>query len=312
MAYKTERIFLKSITLVILLVSIGFLVSTNLNIPLSELKKEFTNEDSQFIEIESIPVHFRIEGNGPNLLLLHGTGASLHTWDEWTKILKEHYKIIRLDLPGFGLTGPFKNKDYSIEHYTQFLYTFLKRLNIEQTSLVGNSLGGRIAWNFAADYAETADRLILICPSGFPIGRESTAFKIAKTPVLKNIVTLVTPKQLIRKSLKEVFYDDRKVSAEMIDRYWKMLRRKGNREAFVDRANTEFSDETEKLKSIDCRTQIMWGKYDDWIPVAHADLFAEKIPASEVEIFKYAGHIPMEELPEMTAYRALEFLRDKD
>ena len=311
MAYKTERIFLKSITLVILFVSLGFLVSSNLNIPLSELKKEFSTEASQFIEIESMPVHYRIEGNGPNLLLLHGTGASLHTWDRWTSILKDDYQIIRLDLPGFGLTGPFTTNDYTIEHYSQFLKTFLKRLKIEHTSIAGNSLGGRIAWNFAADHPEMMERLILICPSGFP-SENVHAFNIAKTPILKKLVTLITPKKLIKKSLKEVFYDDDKVNNEILNRYWKMLRRKGNRQAFVDRVNTEYKDQTEKLETINCRTQIIWGKNDEWIPVSHADLFAQKILDSEVEIFSYAGHIPMEELPEKTANRALEFLKDED
>ena len=93
----------------------------------SEVKKKWAYENSQFIEIDDMPVHYRINGNGKPIVLIHGTGASLHTWKEWTKILEQEFQVISLDIPGFGLTGPNKEGEYNLDYYAKFLDTFLKQ-----------------------------------------------------------------------------------------------------------------------------------------------------------------------------------------
>ena len=116
------------------------------DIPLSELKKNYTNDFSSFVSIQGMDVHYRDEGEGPVIILLHGTGSSLHTWDKWTKILSENYRVIRLDLPAYGLTGPHPQKKYALDDYRLFLEEFLKKLELNKFMLAGNSLGGAIAW----------------------------------------------------------------------------------------------------------------------------------------------------------------------
>ena len=118
-----------------------------IDIPVEKLKEKYANEFSRFVAIDGMQVHYRIEGKGMPILLVHGTGSSLHTWDDWTLKLKENYQVIRMDLPAFGLTGPNKTGDYSIEKYTQFLEEFVAQLKLDSMILAGNSLGGNIAWN---------------------------------------------------------------------------------------------------------------------------------------------------------------------
>jgi pimeloyl-ACP methyl ester carboxylesterase len=119
---------------------------------LDELKPRWAQAPSAFVELAGMQVHLRDEGPRDDpipILLLHGTSASLHTWEAWVQLLKNEHRLIRLDLPGFGLTGPAPDNEYSIEKYAQLLIVLLDYLQVDQVILVGNSLGGNVAWNTA-------------------------------------------------------------------------------------------------------------------------------------------------------------------
>ena len=139
-------------------------------------------------------VHYRDEGNPKHsvpIVLLHGTGASLHRFDDWTAKLKHDYRVVRMDLPAYGLTGPFPDRNYSIDNYVDFLEHFLTARGIKKCILAGNSLGGSIAWNFTIKYPEMVDKLILIDAAGYPTQAKSIplAFQIARVPVVNKLFT---------------------------------------------------------------------------------------------------------------------------
>lgn len=272
------------------------------DISVEDLKNEFTNEHSQFIEIDEVNVHYRDEGEGFPIVLIHGTAASLHTWDAWTDELIKTNRVIRMDLPAFGITGPNKNADYSIEAYTTFLHSFLEKLKLEKFHLAGNSLGGNIAWNYTADYPSKVEKLILVDASGLPTNKSQPAiFKMAKTPILNSLFLYITPRFLIKKNIEEVYEDDSKITNELINRYHKMALRVGNRKAFIDRAKTDFKLDTqvnlEKLKSIQTPTLLLWGAKDLWIPLANGIRMNEILVNSKLEVLENSGHVPMEENP---------------
>ena len=272
------------------------------DISVEDLKNEFTNEHSQFIEIDEVNVHYRDEGEGFPIVLIHGTAASLHTWDAWTDVLIKTNRVIRMDLPAFGITGPNKNADYSIEAYTTFLHSFLEKLKLEKFHLAGNSLGGNIAWNYTADYPSKVEKLILVDASGLPTNKSQPAiFKMAKTPILNSLFLYITPRFLIKKNIEEVYEDDSKITDELINRYHKMALRVGNRKAFIDRAKTDFKLDTqvnlEKLKSIQTPTLLIWGAKDLWIPLANGIRMNEILVNSKLEVLENSGHVPMEENP---------------
>lgn len=283
------------------------------DIPVEELKKAYANQDSKFVEIDGMQVHYRDEGKGFPIVLVHGTAASLHTWDAWTKELTKNYRVIRMDLPAFGLTGPNKNADYSIENYTKFLHQFLSKIHLQKFYLAGNSLGGNIAWNYAAEYPEKVSKLILIDASGLPTNKEQPAiFKMAKTPVLNSLFLYLTPKFFIEKNIKEVYADDTKITDELITRYHKMALRTGNRQAFIDRAKTDFkldsNENSEKLQSILTPTLLIWGAKDTWIPIDNGRRMNNILPNPTLAILENSGHVPMEENPAESLLILKEFL----
>jgi pimeloyl-ACP methyl ester carboxylesterase len=256
-------------------------------------------------------VHYRINGQGPTLLLVHGTAASLHTWEDWTKELEKEFQVISLDIPAYGLTGPHPKRSYKVDDYVNFLAAFAKQLKLDSFSLAGNSLGGLIAWNYAATHPDQVKKLILVDPSGMSKKAPSSlAFRLAKNSLSSKFLRYVTPKSLFEKSLKEVYFNESKLKPAVLNRYYELGLRTGNRQAFIDRANTKQNVDLSRLQSIQSPTLIMWGKEDAWIPVAHAAQFQSGIPNAKVLIYENAGHIPMEEIPDITVKDVITFLKN--
>ena len=267
------------------------------DIPLSELTKKYTNVNSKFVNIQGMNIHYRDEGEGPVYVLLHGTAASLHTWDKWTKELSKNFRVIRLDLPAYGLTGPHPLKKYQLDDYRIFLEEFFNKLELNEFMIAGNSLGGAIAWYYSSFHQDQVSQLHLLNPGGFSTKDKPLVIKLAKIPGLNKILRYVTPRSFIKMNLKEVYYDESKLTNEKIETYRDLILRENNRQSFIDRAYIKAKDHTNRLKLIYTPTLILWGKQDAWIPAYNAKLFDELLPNSEIVIMDKTGHIPMEERP---------------
>lgn len=281
------------------------------NIPLEELKARYTYPDSRFVDIQGMKVHFRRSGVGPPLLLLHGTGSSLHTWEGWTEALRDSFEVISLSLPAFGLTGPHPRRDYSISAYVDFIQDFTESAGLDTLYLAGNSLGGFIAWEYALAHPEKVRKLILICSAGWPRQKSLPfALRLARTPVVKDIMKRVTPRPMFRKTLQEVYYDDSKITDSLVTRYFELFLRPGNRQAYIDRIAQPQEAEPQRLAGLGIPVLIQWGAHDEWIPLEDADRFEATLPDSRLITYDNAGHVPMEEIPGQTAADAREFLEE--
>lgn len=137
--------------------------------PAQALAALYVTPEDRFVEVLGVRLRVRMSGpqGAPAVILLHGFGASLETWEPWAKALSGRYRVIRFDLPGFGLTGPDPSGDYTDARSVEILAALMDELQLRQASLIGNSLGGKIAWNFAVAYPERLTRLVLISPDGF-------------------------------------------------------------------------------------------------------------------------------------------------
>ena len=139
---------------------------------LDELKPLYVNSESEFMPLMGMNVHYRDQGN-PNdsipLVLIHGTSSSLHTFEEVVKRINKNRRVITLDMPAFGLTGPNATNEYSFNYYSKFLDSFLTKLNVPLCDIGGNSLGGCIAWQFTTYFPEKVRKLILIDATGYPV-----------------------------------------------------------------------------------------------------------------------------------------------
>ena len=260
-----------------------------------DLKTKYAPPPSAFVSIMDMEVHYRNEGH-PNdslpIVLIHGTGASLHTFNAWTEGLSKDRRVIRMDLPGFGLTGPFPDGDYSMDHYIEFINQFLIQQKVNRCVLGGNSLGGQIAWNFTLHHPEKVDKLILIDAAGYPLESKEVpiAFRLARIPILNKILTFITPRSTVRASIESVYADHSKVTEELVDRYLELTLREGNRKGLVDRMNTKLIDnKVDQIKHIKAPTLILWGEEDLLIPTKSAYKFQADLPNDTLVIMAECG-----------------------
>lgn len=282
-----------------------------------QLKSRWAQPPSTFIEIEGLQVHMRDEGPRDDpapILLLHGTSASLHTWDGWVDGLKTSRRVIRLDLPAFGLTGPFTDGDYSVEHYAKFIHAFLDRLGIARCVLAGNSLGGQIALVTTLAKPARVDRLILIASAGYPLSPSSIplGFRIAFLPVINKIARVTLPRSIVEDSVRSVYGDPARVTPELVDRYFDLTLREGNRQALAERLKlVPFDAITKRIPEIKVPTLILWGGRDRLILPEAGQRFAKDIAGSRLVVFDELGHVPHEEDPPRTLAVMKVFLAEK-
>jgi pimeloyl-ACP methyl ester carboxylesterase len=274
----------------------------------------YANKESKFMPVLDMQVHYRMEGLDSDtvpLVFIHGTSASLHTWDSLTLLLKNKKKIIRFDLPAFGLTGPNKENTYNADVYNIFVDSVLEALHVKSCIIAGNSLGGSIAWHYALYNKSRVQQLILLDASGYPKKNEkgSLGFKIASMPIINNLLLWVTPKFLVKKSLEGVFVDKQKINEESINRYHDLLLREGNRKAALSIFKAGFTPNPAPIKTIDIPTLIIWGDQDQLINVSNAYLFNKDIKGSQLVVLKNVGHTPMEETPTKVATAISAFLK---
>ncbi|MDF1865984.1 MAG: alpha/beta hydrolase [Saprospiraceae bacterium] len=306
---KVLKFFKYLLLLIVAIIGIYTAINYHNDISISEMKAKYAYPESKFVEIQNTPVHYRIVGEGMPVVLVHGTAASIHTWEDWTDILKQDFQVISFDLPAFGLTGPRPDRKYAISDYVAFMDEFVENIGVDSFHLAGNSLGGGIAWNYTVAHPEKVAKLILVNSSGYPSNKApSIAFKIAGTPILKDLMQKITPKSLIEKSLSEVFYNDALVSDEIVNRYFDMTLREGNRQAFGDRVAQVQYNNSDLVKTVQNETLIIWGAHDEWIPVECAHNFHRDLPNSELKIYEKCGHIPMEEKAKESGQDVLTFL----
>ncbi|MFN4949547.1 MAG: alpha/beta fold hydrolase [Bacteroidota bacterium] len=283
--------------------------------PVKELIPIYANSSSQFMSILGMQVHYRDQGvqsDSVPLILLHGMSSSLNTWDSVVFYLANHRRVISLDLPGFGLTGPSPENTYNFDFYNKFIDSFTRKLQLTKFTLVGNSMGGSIAWNYALFNPAVVDKLVLIDAVGYPKRGErgSLGFKIASTPVINNILLFTTPKALVRKSLETIYFDQYRVTDAQVERFHDMAIREGNRAAalLIFKGSFGTSQFKGKIKEIKTPTLVLWGDKDNLISVENAYQFNQDIKGSKLEVYPNVGHVPMEEVPERVAKSILDFI----
>jgi pimeloyl-ACP methyl ester carboxylesterase len=281
----------------------------------AELAPRWAPPPSKFLAVNGMQVHYRDEGPRDDslpLVLIHGTSSSLHTWQGWTDSLRATHRIIRFDLPGFGLTGPDPNSDYSIANYVRVTRAVLDSLDVHRVVVAGNSLGGAVAAALALDDTARVATLVLIDAAGYPNKSTSVpiGFRIARVPVLRRVVQFVLPRWVVERSLRSVYGDPSKVTPALVDRYYDLTLRRGNRAAVVERFRMQNSSDSMGTRFVSIRvpTLIMWGAKDGLISPDNAGRFHRDIAGSELTIFSQLGHVPHEEDPAATVARLRIFL----
>ena len=296
------------------LTGVGVALSWAPDRPVETLTARWAPPPSQFVPLQGMQVHLRDEGPRTDpqpIVLLHGTSASLHTWDGWADALKGERRVIRMDLPGFGLTGPMPDGDYRLTRYVSFVIALLDQLGVQQAVLAGNSFGGNLAWKVAVDHPQRVSKLVLVDAAGYPFDPASMpiGFKIAQIPALRPMMEHTLPRSMIESSVRNVYGDPAKVTPELVDRYLELTLRAGNRGALVERFRQSPSGEfTAQIPQVRQPTLILWGGQDRLIPPDNATQFQRDIVGSRLVMFDALGHVPHEEDPAQTVAAVQAFL----
>ncbi|GIU67130.1 alpha/beta hydrolase [Candidatus Phycosocius spiralis] len=286
------------------------------DMPKAVAEARYRSNTSAFISLsDGVRLHVRDEGprDGPVLILAHGSNASLHTWERWVEVLKANWRLISFDFPGHGLTGPSKSRRYDGASYVQVVDELAQYFGVSRFVLAGHSMGGGVAWRYALAHPEKLSGLILVDAAGYP--RETKAiplvFRIARAPILGEALSVCTTKGMIAANLKQVMVDDALVTPHMVQRYYDLLMREGNRQATLDRmrAKPNLPDAYQSIPTIKVPTLILWGEEDPWIPLSDARRFAREIKGAKFVSYPGIGHLPQEEMPKETALVVGNFLQ---
>jgi len=260
-----------------------------------------------------VRLHLRDEGSKdpPAVIVLHGLGSSLHTWESWSRALAAEFRVVSVDLPGAGLSPPDPEGDYTDARTLQLLGLMMDHLGLARASFIGNSMGGRIAWTMAALHPERVDRLVLLSPDGFA----SPGFeygKKPKVPAMLDLMRFMLPRAMLRSNLAPAYKNPAVLTAEMLDRYHDLLRAPGVRAAMLARMRqTVLVDPIPLLKKIEAPTLLLWGEADAMIPIANADDYLKAIPRVTLERLPGIGHLPQEEDPQRSVLPVRAFLASR-
>jgi pimeloyl-ACP methyl ester carboxylesterase len=282
--------------LLLLLVLLGAWLWTP-DLDRAALEARHARGPADFVEVAGLRLHVRDDGpkDAPAVLMLHGFGASLHTWEDWAQALAPRHRVIRFDLPAAGLTGADPGGDYSDERSIQLMAALMDRLGVAQASVVGHSMGGRIAWRFAAAQPQRVDRLVLVAPDGFA----SPGFEYGKAPEVGAAVELmrhVLPRMLVTMSLQPAYADPAQMTDERATRYHELLRAPGVRAGLIERMRQlVLRDPVPLLQTIAAPTLLLWGERDGMVPAANAQDYLRVMPRARLVLLPAVGHIPQEE-----------------
>jgi pimeloyl-ACP methyl ester carboxylesterase len=275
-----------------------------------QLEARYLRSRADLIDVAGVRLHVRDDGprQAPVLLLLHGFGASLHTWEPLAAALQDRFRVIRFDLPGFGLTGPDPTGDYSDERGIAIVAALLDRLQIARSTPIGNSLGGRLAWRFAAVHPGRVVRLVLISPDGFA----TAGFEYGKAPNVPLAMQLMRyslPTPLVKMSLAPAYADPAFLTDALVTRYRDLMLVPGVRAAILARMEQVMLVPPEPLlRTIRAPTLLLWGEKDALIPYANAQDYLAALPNAKLVAFPHLGHLPHEESPAETAAALRSFL----
>ncbi|WP_300648477.1 alpha/beta fold hydrolase [Hydrogenophaga sp.] len=279
--------------------------------PRSELQARYLAAPGDLVPVGPWRLHVRDSGpkGAPAVLMLHGFGGSLHSWEVWAQALSTSHRVIRFDLPGHGLSEPDPAGDYTDARSIQLTLALMDQLGVARASIVGHSIGGRIAWTFAARHPGRTDRLVLVAPDGFA----SPGFaygRATEVPAVLGLMRHVLPKAVLRMNLEPAYANPQSLTDELTTRYHDLMLAPGARDAMFKRLQqTVLTDPRPLLGAINAPTLLVWGEADAMIPVANAQDYLRALKNSRLVTFPAVGHLPQEEAAQASLGAVRDFLR---
>jgi pimeloyl-ACP methyl ester carboxylesterase len=277
----------------------------------SELEKIYSSPKNAYVNALGVNIHYQDTGSSKNpipILFLHGFGASLQTWDTWSQSLSNEYRVISVDLPGFGLTGEDPSGIYTDERSVEVLEAFLKALQISKVVLVGNSMGGKFAWQFTARYPNQVAKLVLISPDGYASPGIEYGKK-TEIPAIAQLYRYFFSKTFLAMNLEPAYANPKTLNDDLVNRYYDLMLAPGVRGAILARMQqTVLKDPVPFLANIQVPTLLIWGEKDAFIPISNSNDYLKVMPNVKRVSLPNIGHLPQEEQPTIGLAALKEFL----
>ncbi len=286
---------------------------SNRDLSMAVLENEYGGDNLQRVSLDSVNLAYKVEGQGPPLVLVHSHFYTMRQWRSWVDILSEHYRVIRFDLTSHGLTGPDPSGDYSHKRGAALLGDFLDHLEIEKAVIVGSSTGGALAWHFAADYPERTDALVLINAPGMP--RVTNKYMERGMPAWAGYLFYLLPESLFKPFLQAPVVNKSLITDSMVREFHRMYRGEGNRWAEFERMRAWQPEDTAPyLARITAPVLILWGEENPQLPVEHVAQYREQLMNAarvQTRVYPGVGHVIPIEAPAQSARDTREFLENQ-
>lgn len=284
------------------------------DVPASEVEAKWARPPSKFVVIDGVRLHYRDEGRGPAVVLLHANYSSLFMWEPWVAKLRDDYRVIRVDLPAHGLTGPESNGNYTLERIQTLFERFVDERGLGRFTVVGTSIGGTVAMRYTAAHPERIERLVLISPGSLE-ARVRGRTTPANVPRVADLLGYVTPKAFTRFLLTNDYGDPARLSDAVTDEWYDMWMREGNRLAMINLLRQYVSGGVEdKIRAVKVPVLLIWGEKNKRVPLALAyetQKLLENSPEVKLEILPGIGHMLVQEAPQQSAQLIRRYLDER-
>ncbi len=279
----------------------------------SEVKAKYTLPSSHFIKWRGAELHYTDEGTGTPILMLHGFGGSHRNFNEITKLLKDSFRIVRLDLPGFGMSDMPSGENLNPpEVYRDNLKFICDSLNLDSFYVMGNSMGGWVAWQTSVESPEKVLGLVLLGSAGYEMEKvKAKAVKWLRFPFVVKALERGMPFSASEDAALRCWANDSLINPTEVQANNDFWNREGNIQAAFAVANSEVTPDTAALLSLNCPALIVWGKEDEIVPSYHAEKFHRDIKNSTMIIYDPCGHVPQIEKAEQLKKDFLKFISEK-
>ena len=297
-----------------------------LDIPREELEAKYATGPSQFLDLpDGARIHFRDEGRpeSPVIVLLHGFNGSLFNFERLVPLLAKDFRLISIDLPGFGLTGAIPSANYTTESFMDTVTRLTNQLGIEKFLIAGNSMGGGVAWRYTLENPTKVEGLILLASSGVGSKEDVKKFeerennppivwRLMNSTLFKKFLNYYTPKFFATEGLKRSVYDQKFADADHANQFHDLVLLQGSRNAILSMTmgGRRQMYGPESLSKITSPTLVIHGEEDNIIGFERSSVFKENIDNAEIKIYPEIGHLPMYEDPVRTANDIIKFFKD--
>lgn len=287
--------------LILTIVSItvyALFIRKDLTLDSAYVKQKYKQPNSHFINWNGMQLHYTESGKGFPILMIHGFGGSSWDFKMLDSLLCDKYRIIRVDMPGFGLSDVPVTNNF-IKLYDDYFAFLMDTLHLDSCYVMGNSLGGLMTWNLALHFPDKVKKIVLLNSAGYDMKEalKSTNADRFKNPFLRMFLKRGIPKFMTNHGIQRIYYQKNVLTKEKLQRVNDFWNTKGHLQHIMNMVASDKYPNTDAIKTIQCPTLILWGKQDILLPSKYADRFANDIKNNTKIIYDSCGHVPMQERP---------------